>query len=881
MKQENQEKSTPLMRQYNQIKEKYPETILLYRLGDFFETFENDAVITAKVCGITLTKRNNGYGADMPLAGFPHHQLDTYLPKLVRAGYRVAVCEQLEDPKQAKGIVKRGVVEVVTPGVALYDKLLESAKNNYVVAVAAQKEIEPGSVIGIAFADISTGEFFAAELYARALSEILSSVNPSEIVLDKRYREFIDQKTGSLAAKPRITRLEEWIFDESFTGELLNNHFKTHSLKGFGIESLALGKRAAGALLHYISETRGGIPEHIRKISLYEPNEYMTLDPATRRNLEIIYSSGDTKDGSLISILDKTVTPMGSRLFKRWLTMPLKSKDKAQERLNSTDYFYNSAEKRSTLRETLQHTGDMERLSARITSGRTNARDAAALRDGLKAVPQLKNLLANAEDELIAALAKNLTDPEELTAFLENALLDDPSTVIGSGNIFRRGFNAELDDYLDAKHKGKSWIADYQEQERRETGIPSLKVSFNNVFGYYIEITKTHAEKAPNHYERRQTLTNAERYITPKLKEFEEKILNAEERIRELETVLFENVRNEIARYLDIIQQNSFLIAQIDCLASLAQVAAEYGYIKPELTDEPLLEIVDGRHPVVERLLPVGQSFTPNSSVMNPEDSFLHVITGLNMSGKSCYLRQTGLIILLAQIGSYVPAKSARIGIADRIFTRVGASDNMSQGESTFLVEMQEAANILNNATDKSLILLDEVGRGTATFDGISIAWSIAEYIHNRIGARTLFATHYHELTELEEKYAGIKNHKVQVIETGDNIIFSHKVVEGKSDYSFGIHVAKMAGMPYDVVERADEIMKTLESQDDDNAINASKPDIKSIKTKKARFDTDQLAIFEFRDDYLRERISQIKIDNVTPIQALNLLAELCREAKK
>ncbi len=873
------ESQTPLMRQYNQIKEKYPETVLLYRLGDFFETFGDDAIITAKVCGITLTKRNNG-GGDMPLAGFPHHQLDAYLPKLVRGGYRVAVCEQLEDPKAARGIVKRGVVEVVTPGVALYDKLLDTKSNNYVAVIFLKTEKNGFVNAGLSACDISTGEFLTTELPAKNLIDTLNTLVPAEIIISKNQKNEINDLLNKLNYKPAITKLEEWIFDLSFTREHLLKHFKTHNLKGFGIEDKPLSTIASGALINYISDTQKGRLEQIKSISIYDISEFMTLDYATRRNLEILYSMNDNQNGTLISILDKTCTASGGRLFKKWISLPLKNLAAIHQRLFAVKSIFDDNEKREEFRNLLSQIGDIERLISKICSGRANPRDCVALKNSLKIIPKIKIILKDYNSDYLNKIGENLQELKSLVEFLENTLVDEPSVNLGSGNVFQPGFNAELDDYVEAKYSGKNWITTYQEEERQKSGISTLKVGFTSVFGYYIEVSKGQTAKVPATYERKQTLTNAERYTTPEIKKMEAKIFGAEEKILELESNLFNELKSKIIEHTSEIQNIANLIATADCLQSYASASIEYSYVMPEIDDSDVLEIVEGRHPVVEKLLPLGTSFTPNSTIMDCNNEQIHIITGPNMSGKSCYLRQTALMILLGQIGCFVPAKSAKFGVVDRIFTRVGASDNITAGESTFLVEMQEAANIMNNATAKSLILLDEVGRGTATFDGISIAWSIAEYIHNNIGAKTLFATHYHELNELTERYNRIKNYKVEVIETGSSIIFSHKVVPGASDFSFGVHVAKMAGLPYYVIERADEIMQTLEDTDDSSNEKKSKVNIKSIKTKKQK-NEDQLAIFEIRDDSIREKIEKLKIENITPIQALNLLTELYMEVKQ
>jgi DNA mismatch repair protein MutS len=871
-------KETPLMRQYGQIKQKHPESILLFRMGDFFETFEEDAIITAKVCGITLTKRNNGAGADTPLAGFPHHQLDSYLPKLVKAGHRVAVCEQLEDPKFARGIVKRGVVEVVTPGVAFYDKLLETKSNNFLASIYLVKTNAVMKLAGLALVDISTGEFQVCEIPFTNLKDLLNTVNPSEVIISKAQKDDLYNILEKLSFKPLITKLEDWIFEQDFVYDLLLKQFKTKNLKGFGINEFTVGLSAAGSILNYISETQNASLKHLVSIGKLNTGEFMSLDPATRRNLEITFSQ--SSDGSLFSVIDRTNTPMGGRLLKKWISMPLIKLEPIIDRQNCVEVFYEDENLREMLRKILSKIGDIDRLISKISTGRANPRDCIALKNSLYCVVEIHVLLKNISNSILNHLINKFVDTKELVDLISKALINEPSVQLGTGQVFNYGFSPELDDYIAAKTNGTDWIKDFQNTAREESGINTLKVGFNNVFGYYIEVSKLNAHKVPDNFERKQTLANAERYTTPELKEIESKILGAEEKISEVEQKLFLDLKNQISAFTVEIQTNSNLIATIDCLQALSQIAKDNNYVKPLVDDSEIIELQEARHPVVEKIIPVGEKFTPNDTFLDTEAEQIHIITGPNMSGKSCYLRQVAVITLLAQIGSYVPAKSARIGLVDKIFTRVGAHDNLISGESTFLVEMQEAANILNNASQKSLILLDEVGRGTATFDGISIAWSIAEHLHNKINAKTLFATHYHELNELSERYTKIVNYRVEVIETGNDIIFSHKVTKGSSDYSFGIHVAKMAGLPYDVIQRADEIMSTLESGNTDLKGKSTKADIKSIKTKNTKNNSEQLAIFEFRDDLIREKILSIKIDSITPIQAFNLLVDLQKEAK-
>jgi DNA mismatch repair protein MutS len=881
--QESKVKQTPLMRQYNQVKNKYPDTIVLFRLGDFFETFADDAVTTSKVCGITLTKRHNGAAGEIPLAGFPHHQLDAYLPKLVRAGYRVAVCEQLEDPKQARGIVRRGVIEVVTPGVTLYDKLLDAKKNNYVSSIVLSHD-KGRFIAGLSCADISTGEFFTSEFSAYSLVQVLESLTPSEIIISKSQKTEIEEILTKLSYKPSITKLEPWIFDVEFGRQGLLGHFKTQNLKGFGIDDFTVGLAASGAVLYYINETQNGKLSHLRKISIFNPFEYMELDYSTRRNLEITTSMYEgTKEGTLISILDKTCTPMGGRLLKKWLTCPLLKVEQIKRRLSAVRAFHDSTNEHIDLRYLLLEVGDIERLISKICTGRAGPRDVVALKNGLLKIPAIKESLSKLKEEFLESINSKLNPITELVGLIGNSLIEDPTVQLGTGNVFKKGYSSELDSYVEAKKSGKKWIDEYQEKARQSSGIPSLKVGYTSVFGYYIEITNAHKNKVPEGYERKQTLTNAERYTTQELKTIEEKILNAEEKISTLELELFQELREKISSFTDIIQSDASLIAQVDTLQSFAEVSRENNYCEPEINDSEIINIKDGRHPVVEKLLGVGESYTPNSTKLETEKEQIHIITGPNMSGKSCYLRQVGLIILLSQVGCFVPAKSAQIGLVDRIFTRVGAQDNISAGESTFLVEMQEAANIMNNATSKSLILLDEVGRGTATYDGISIAWAITEFIHDKIGARTLFATHYHELNDIANRYDKIANYKVEVIEAGETIIFSHKVMPGSSDHSFGIHVAQMAGLPADITARAASIMKALEesSQDSKPGDSTKKADTKKIETRKSRHIPEQLAIFEFRDDILREQILKLDINSLSPMEALQTLSAMQKEARK
>ncbi|CUS80751.1 DNA mismatch repair protein MutS [Candidatus Kryptonium thompsonii] len=868
--------STPLMRQYRKIKAQYPDAIVLFRMGDFYETFEEDAKITAKVLGIALTKRANGAAADVPLAGFPHHALDTYLPKLVKAGYKVAICEQLEDPKLAKGIVKRDVIEIVTPGVAVSDKLLDNRANNFVCALFFK-----GDKVGVAFADVSTGEFYTTEVKIDELSNLLDTITPSEILYSKSHKDIIEQVFGEIQVKPAFTKLEDWVFKYDYAFEILTGHFQTQSLKGFGIDDLEIGIISAGAVLHYLQDTQRTRLVHIKRISRFDVSDYMILDPATKRNLEIAVSYlGETTYGTLFSVIDRTQTPMGARLLKRWVLRPLKKLEPIQKRLEAVKELYENSKLRKELKEILAEIGDIERLISRIairahlpgTTGRANPRDMISLKESLKKIPKIRSLLAEVKSETLQKIYKLLNPLENIIALIESAIVDDPPATVADGGVIRDGYNPELDELRYISRSSKEFIASLQQKERERTGIPSLKIDYNSVFGYYIEITKAHLDKVPPDYIRKQTLVNAERFITPELKEYEEKIFTAEEKMAALEAELFNQLREKISEYTESIQKNAQLIAMLDCFVSLSEVAVENNYTCPIVDDSDVIEIKEGRHPVVEKILPPGEKFVPNDVRLDNSENQILIITGPNMSGKSVFLRQVGLIVLLAQIGSFVPASYARIGIVDRIFTRVGASDNIAGGESTFLVEMHEMANILNNATPRSLILLDEVGRGTSTFDGISIAWAITEYLHEnpRVRAKTIFATHYHELNELAELYPRIKNFKADVREVGDKVIFLHKIVPGYADHSYGIEVAKMAGLPKEVTDRAKEILANLEQKE-----LTPQGKVKKKISKEALMQKFQISLFELNDDRLRQEILNLDIDNMTPLQALLKLQEL------
>ncbi|MFO7526523.1 MAG: DNA mismatch repair protein MutS [Ignavibacteriaceae bacterium] len=862
------------MAQYYKVKQANPDTILLFRVGDFFETFEEDAKTASKVLGITLTKRSNGAAEDVPLAGFPFHAIDTYLPKLVRAGYRVAVCEQVENPKFAKRLVKREVIEVVTPGVTLSDKLLDHKKNNYLMAICISDNIA-----GISFCDISTGDFHTYEVSSNRIGEQIELISPSEILIQRKDREILSPVIGRINSSIRISRLEDWIFNFDYARELLLNHFKTVTLKGFGIENLSAGLMAAGAVLNYLLDTQKSNLSHLNRLSVYNPSEYMILDHSTKRNLEITYNMQDgVREGSLISILDKTETAMGGRLLKKWISAPLRNLEPILKRLESVEELLQEKRYRKELGEHLKEIGDLERLISRVSTGRATPRELIAIKTSLKKIPLIKIILSNFKVSTITQIGTSLESLSVVVEKIEEAIIDNPPNQITDGGIIKSGFSAELDELRDIAIHGKEWIANLQKSEREKTGINSLKVNFNKVFGYYIDISNAHKNKIPESYIRKQTLVNSERYITPELKTYEDKILNAEEKIGDLEYQLFNEIRSLVANETEAIQSNAKLIAMLDCFISFAECAAQYNYVKPELNLNDEIEIIESRHPVVERILQPGEKFTPNDCSLNNNNQQIIILTGPNMAGKSVYLRQIGLIILLAQIGSFVPAKKAKIGLVDRIFTRVGASDNITTGESTFLVEMQEAANILNNATSKSLVLLDEIGRGTSTFDGISIAWAITEYLHENqeVSAKTLFATHYHELNEMAELFPKIKNFKVEVREYDDKVIFLHKVNSGRADHSYGIQVAQMAGLPLFVTNRAKEVLDNLESKE------LTPYEIKKERLKKLKQENDnQIGLFEFRDDKLRSEIDDIEINSLTPIEALNKLSEIKRKMKE
>ncbi len=884
-------KQTPLMRQYFDIKEKHPGTILLFRVGDFYETFSDDAILISKELGITLTKRNNG-GDQTPLAGFPYHALDTYLPKLVKRGYRVAICEQTEDPESAKKagrkIVNREVTEITTPGVTMSDKLLDHKRNNYIVSVHWT-----GGTAGVAFSDISTGEFALSQVSRIQLDSLMQSLQPSEVLLQKKYKNKIPEELDGY----NITHIDDWVYEGDYGYKLLTDHFKTHSLKGYGVEDLEIAHTAAGSLLHYMQETQKSSLGHLRRLYAYENADYMSLDGSTKRNLELTSSmqEGGT-EGTLVSILDDTCTAMGGRLLRKWIMRPLKQVKPIEDRLEAVAELVKGHNRREELRDELGQVGDLERLISRISVGRANARDLKQLQLSLAQVPRVKMQIGNTENPLLNSINDRLKMLVEVQERINNALMEEPPATIREGGMIAEGFNDDLDELREIARNGKKYIAQIKDKLAKEAGIPSLKIGYNKVFGYYIEVTNTHKNKVPEHFIRKQTLVNCERYITPELKEGEEKVLSAEDRSKTLEGELFEELRLYVAEYADDVQQIARALAELDCIQSFSEIAFRNSYVCPEVNTDDVIDVKKGRHPVVERTLPAGEPFIPNDIYLDNSEYQILIITGPNMAGKSIILRQVGLLVLMAQIGSFVPAEKATIGLVDKIFTRVGASDNLAAGESTFLVEMNEAANILNNATPKSLILLDEVGRGTSTFDGLSIAWSLSEYLHNKPegAAKTLFATHYHELNELEARYDRIKNFNVQVKEHDGKVIFLRKLARGGADHSYGIQVANMAGLPQVVIERAKEILKNLESHtldvshDGNGAIKRGATKKEAAKRAVQHVETQgqlpQMTLFGSQMDpnmeTLLNKLDASDPERMTPIEALLLLSELKRLAR-
>ncbi len=859
-------KETPLMKQYNEIKRKYPDACLLFRVGDFYETFGEDAIRASKILGIVLTKRGAGSETETALAGFPHHSLNTYLPKLVKAGLRVAICDQLEDPKMTKTIVKRGVTELVTPGVSMNDEVLQSKSNNFLASVYFGKK-----AIGISLLDVSTGEFLTSQGNSEYIDKLLQNFSPSEVLVPKthkaEFRELFGERYHSFY-------LEDWVYKSDYAVESLNGHFQTSSLKGFGIEELPDGIVASGAVLYYLSETQHNKLQHITAIQRIAEDAYVWMDRFTIRNLEL-YHSYNPNAVTLLDVIDKTLSPMGGRLLKRWLALPLKDLDKIRSRHEVVGYLKDNREVLKTIQQQIKKISDLERLISKIATGKVSPREVVYLKESLDAIIPIKELALQSEQQAVRQIGEHLHDCELLREKIKTTLNQEAPVAIAKGNAIAQGVHAELDDLRAISTSGKEYLEGIETRESQNTGISSLKISFNNVFGYYIEVRNTHKDKVPPAWIRKQTLVNAERYITEELKEYETKILGAEEKIYKLESELFEQLVHWIATYIKQVQTNASLVAQLDCLTSFAQLAIDNKYVCPDLEDGYELEIKNGRHPVIEKQLPVGTPYIANDIFLDRQTQQIIMITGPNMSGKSAILRQTALIVLLAQMGSFVPAESVRMGIVDKIFTRVGASDNISMGESTFMVEMNETASILNNISDRSLVLLDEIGRGTSTYDGVSIAWAIAEFLHEHPSQpKTLFATHYHELNEMTEMLPRIQNHNVSVKELKDNVLFIRKLVKGGSAHSFGIHVAKMAGMPQTVIGKAQKILKKLERDHSAEALSG-------VKEEKAEM---QMSFFNLDDPLLEEikdEILSLDLNSLTPIEAMMKLNEIKRMLTK
>ena len=858
---------TPLMKQYIEMKAKHPDAILLFRVGDFYETFSDDAITASEILGITLTRRANGVAQSVELAGFPHHALDTYLPKLVRAGKRVAICEQLEDPKLTKKLVKRGITELVTPGVSINDNILNHRENNFLAGVHISK-----SGCGVAFLDISTGEYMAAEGSPDYIEKLLNNFAPKEVLFERDKRKIFEERFGS---RFFTYEMEDWVFTEEAATDKLLHHFGTHNLKGFGLHNQPHAIIAAGAILYYLDITQHTQIDHITSLSRIEEEKYVRLDKFTIHSLELVDTMNDGGK-SLLDVLDHTISPMGARMLRRWMVFPLKDVTPINERLDGVEYFFRHPEVEEMIRPQMELIGDMERIISKVAVGRITPREMVQLRVALSATAPIKDICRNTEHTAILQQIGELLNPcAQICERIAREINPDAPTLINKGSIINRGVNEELDSLRQIAYSGKDYLLKLQQAEAERTGIPSLKISYNNVFGYYIEVRNTHKDKVPAEWIRKQTLVNAERYITQELKEYEEKILGAEERIISIETRIFNDLVLALGEHISAIQLNANLIARLDCLLSFVKVARENKYIRPEVNDTLDIDIREGRHPVIEKQLPPGESYVSNSISLGNNSQQIIMITGPNMAGKSALLRQTALIVLMAQIGCFVPAEAARIGIVDKIFTRVGASDNISVGESTFMVEMNEAANILNNLSERSLILFDELGRGTSTYDGISIAWAIVEHIHEhpKAQAKTLFATHYHELNEMERSYKRIANYNVSVREADGKVIFLRKLVRGGSEHSFGIHVAKLAGMPQSIVKRAEQILKQLESENRQNGIS-KKPTAEIASTRGGM----QLSFFQLDDPVLsqiRDEILHTDINNLTPVEALNKLNDI------
>lgn len=850
------------MAQYNQIKRKHPDALLLFRVGDFYETFGKDAIKASKILGIVLTARNNG-GSKIELAGFPHHSMDTYLPKLVRAGHRVAICDQLEDPKLTKKIVKRGVTELVTPGVSFNDQVLEQKSNNFLAAIHFD-----GTGGGVSFLDVSTGEFLLAEGSLEYIDKLMQGFQPKEVLYEKHKDQLFTTHFGN---RHYSYRLDDWVFKEDYARESLQQQFGTNSLKGFGVADLSKGIVASGAILQYLSQTEHKRLDHITNLSRIEEEKYVWLDRFTVRNLELLYSPNqDAK--TLIEVLDETISPMGGRLLKRWLLLPLKDKKAIEERLNVVESFLNNSDERTQLCEEIAQIGDLERLISKVAAGRVNPREVNQLRRALTAIEPIAQCCKNTKIAAVKQLGSQLNLCASIKNKIAKELNDDAPVLLSKGGVISDGVSQELDDLRAIAYSGKDYLVQIQQREMQATGISSLKIAYNNVFGYYLEVRNTYKDKVPDSWIRKQTLTQAERYITEELKEYESKILGAEEKINVLEAQLFQELVEELAQFIPPIQQNAAIVAQLDCLLSFATISEKYGYVKPKINEGLELVIHAGRHPVIEKQLPLGEPYIANDTFLDSKNQQIVMITGPNMSGKSAILRQTALIVLIAQMGCFVPAKAAEIGLVDKIFTRVGASDNISSGESTFMVEMNETASILNNLSERSLILLDEIGRGTSTYDGISIAWSITEYLHeHKCQPKTLFATHYHELNEMSTTFARIKNFNVAVKEAGEKVHFLRKLVPGGSNHSFGIHVAQMAGMPRRVISRAKDVLQQLEQTKTNEQLSAKAKEVANDAAM-------QLSFFQLDDpvlEQIRDEITQIDINSLTPVEALMKLNEI------
>ena len=862
---------TPMMKQFLDLKAKHPDAVMLFRCGDFYETYSTDAVVAAEILGITLTKRANGKGKTVEMAGFPHHALDTYLPKLVRAGKRVAICDQLEDPKMTKKLVKRGITELVTPGVSINDNILNYRENNFLAAVHFGK-----GACGVVFLDISTGEFLTAEGPFDYVDKLLNNFAPKEVLFERGKRGMFE---GNFGSKFFTFELDDWVFTETTAREKLLKHFETKNLKGFGVEHLKNGIIASGAILQYLIMTQHTQIGHITSLARIEEDKYVRLDKFTVRSLELVGSMNDG-GSSLLNVIDKTISPMGARLLKRWLVFPLKDVLPINERLNVVEYFFRQPDFKELIEEQLHLIGDLERIISKVAVGRVSPREVVALKVALQAIEPIKEACMEADNASLNRIGEQLNICKSIRDRIEKEINNDPPLLINKGGVMKSGVNAELDELRQIAYSGKDYLLQIQQRESELTEIPSLKIGYNNVFGYYIEVRNTHKDKVPQEWIRKQTLANAERYITQELKEYEEKILGAEDKILILETQLYTELVQALSEFIPAIQVNANQIARLDCLLSFANVARENNYIRPVIEDNDVLDIRQGRHPVIEKQLPIGEKYIANDVMLDSSSQQIIIITGPNMAGKSALLRQTALITLLAQIGSFVPAESAHIGLVDKIFTRVGASDNISVGESTFMVEMNEAADILNNLSPRSLVLFDELGRGTSTYDGISIAWAIVEHIHEhpKAKARTLFATHYHELNEMEKSFKRIKNYNVSVKEVDNKVIFLRKLERGGSEHSFGIHVAKMAGMPKSIVKRANDILKQLEADNRQQGI-ASKPMAEVGETRGGM----QLSFFQLEDPVLcqiRDEILNLDVNNLTPLEALNKLNDIKRIVK-